>query len=117
MAIEKHLTLARADGGPDAEFSIEPHELKELCSQTKLCWQAVGSGESGGNQAEQANLRFRRSLYFVADIPAGTTIKQEHIRRIRPGYGLPPESLPQILGRKTRHDIIRGKAVHIDDFL
>ncbi|MGL6409192.1 SAF domain-containing protein [Aeromonas veronii] len=77
----------------------------------------MGSGESGDNQAEQANLRFRRSLYFVIDIPAGTTIKPEHIRRIRPGYGLPPEALPQILGKKARQDINRGKAVHIDDFL
>ncbi|MGL5394393.1 MAG: SAF domain-containing protein, partial [Shewanella sp.] len=64
---------------------------------------------------EQANLRFRRSLYFVTDIPAGTIIKPEHIRRIRPGYGLPPEALPQILGKKTRHDIYRGKAVNIKD--
>ncbi|WP_429174453.1 pseudaminic acid synthase [Aeromonas salmonicida] len=117
VAIEKHLTLARTDGGPDAEFSLEPHELKELCSQAKLCWQALGSGESGGNQAELTNLRFRRSLYFVADIPAGTTIKPEHVRRIRPGYGLPPEALPKILGKTASHDIHRGKAVHIDDFL
>lgn len=115
VAIEKHLTLARTDGGPDAEFSLEPHELKELCSQTKLCWQALGSGESGDNQAEQANLRFRRSLYFVADIPAGTIIQPQHIRRIRPGYGLPPEALPKILGKKARYDIHRGKAVQIYD--
>ncbi|MDX7821115.1 pseudaminic acid synthase [Aeromonas caviae] len=115
VAIEKHLTLARADGGPDAEFSLEPRELKDLCRQAKLCWQALGSGESGDNQAEQANLRFRRSLYFVTDIPAGTTIKPEHIRRIRPGYGLPPEALPKILGKKSRHDIYRGQAVTLED--
>ncbi|HFK2924424.1 TPA: pseudaminic acid synthase [Aeromonas hydrophila] len=117
VAIEKHLTLARADGGPDAEFSLEPHELKELCSQAKLCWQALGSGKSGDNQAEQANLRFRRSLYFVADIPAGTTIKPEHIRRIRPGYGLPPDALPIVIGKITRTDIRRGKAVRLNDFI
>ncbi|HAT1546385.1 pseudaminic acid synthase [Aeromonas hydrophila] len=117
VAIEKHLTLARADGGPDAEFSLEPHELKELCSQAKLCWQALGSGKSGDNQAEQANLRFRRSLYFVADIPAGTTIKPEHIRRIRPGYGLPPDALPIVIGKITRIDIRRGKAVRLNDFI
>lgn len=117
VAIEKHLTLDRTDGGTDAEFSLEPHELKELCSQTQLCWQAMGSGDSGSNQAEQENLRFRRSLYFVTDIPAGTIIKPEHIRRIRPGYGLPSDALPQILGKKARHDIHRGKAVHFDDIL
>lgn len=117
VAIEKHLTLARSDGGPDAEFSLEPQELNELCHQTKLCWQALGSGESGSNQAERANLKFRRSLYFVADIPAGTIIQAEHIRRIRPGYGLPPDALPLILGKRARHDIQRGKAVQMNDII
>lgn len=117
VAIEKHVTLARADGGPDAEFSLEPDELKALCDQTNLCWQALGSGESGNNHAEKSSLIFRRSLYFVVDLPAGTTIKPEHIRRIRPGYGLPPEVLSQILGKKTHHNIHRGKAVSMDDFI
>ncbi|PJG59344.1 pseudaminic acid synthase [Aeromonas cavernicola] len=117
VAIEKHLTLARSDGGPDAEFSLEPNELKTLCAQTKLCWQALGTGKSGNNQAEQANLKFRRSLYFVTDIPAGTLIKPEHIRRIRPGYGLPADSLPLIIGKQARYDIHRGKAVSFDDLM
>lgn len=117
VAIEKHVTLARDDGGPDAEFSLEPDELKALCDQTNLCWQTLGTGESGNNQAEESSLIFRRSLYFVSDIQAGEIIKPEHIRRIRPGYGLPPEALPKILGRKARHDIHRGKSVHFDDIL
>lgn len=117
VAIEKHVTLAREDGGPDAEFSLEPDELKALCDQTNLCWQTLGTGESGNNQAEESSLVFRRSLYFVSDIQAGEIIKPEHIRRIRPGYGLPPEALPKILGRKARHDIHRGKSVHFDDIL
>lgn len=117
VAIEKHVTLAREDGGPDAEFSLEPDELKALCDQTNLCWQTLGTGESGNNQAEESSLIFRRSLYFVSDIQAGEIIKPEHIRRIRPGYGLPPEALPKILGRKARHDIHRGKSVHFDDIL
>ena len=117
VAIEKHVTLARADGGPDAEFSLEPDELKALCDQTNLCWQTLGTGESGNNQAEESSLIFRRSLYFVSDIQAGEIIKPEHIRRIRPGYGLPPEALPKILGRKARYDIHRGKSVHFDDVL
>lgn len=117
VAIEKHVTLAREDGGPDAEFSLEPDELKALCDQTNLCWQTLGTGESGNNQAEESSLIFRRSLYFVSDIHAGEIIKPEHIRRIRPGYGLPPEALPKILGRKARYDIHRGKSVHFDDVL
>ena len=117
VAIEKHVTLAREDGGPDAEFSLEPDELKALCDQTNLCWQTLGTGESGNNQAEESSLIFRRSLYFVSDIQAGEIIKPEHIRRIRPGYGLAPEALPKILGRKARHDIHRGKSVHFDDVL
>ncbi|MEE9705863.1 pseudaminic acid synthase [Aeromonas veronii] len=117
VAIEKHVTLAREDGGPDAEFSLEPDELKALCDQTNLCWQTLGTGESGNNQAEESSLIFRRSLYFVSDIQAGEIIKPEHIRRIRPGYGLPPEALPKILGRKARYDIHRGKSVHFDDVL
>ena len=117
VAIEKHFTLARADGGPDAAFSLEPYELKELCNQLKLCWQALGTGESGNNQAEQINLRFRRSLYFVADILAGDVIRPEHIRRIRPGYGLPPDALALVVGKKARNNIHRGKAVSIEDII
>jgi pseudaminic acid synthase len=117
VAIEKHLTLARADGGPDAEFSLEPDELKELCNQARICWQALGSGESGPGKAEQENLRFRRSLYFVADMAAGQLIQPEHIRRIRPGYGLSADALPLILGKTARHDIRRGKAVSMDDII
>lgn len=109
--IEKHVTLSRADKGPDCEFSLEPQELKQLVTQTKLAWHALGKVGYERKPAEQASLKFRRSLFFVKDLNAGEMITEQHIRRIRPGFGLAPKHLANVLGKTAKVSIKRGTPV------
>lgn len=111
MAIEKHITLSRADGGHDSAFSLEPDELKALCEDTKNAWAAMGKVNYEPKPSEKANLVFRRSLYVVQDIKAGERFTEENVRSIRPGYGLPPKHLPDILEMCATRDIKRGIAL------
>ena len=98
--IEKHVTLDRNGGGPDDSFSLEEEGLKGLCVGVKTAWGALGRVDYGRKSSEQANVKFRRSLYFVKDIKRGEVITTEHIKSIRPGYGLAPKYMEEILGKK-----------------
>jgi pseudaminic acid synthase len=107
--IEKHFTLARADGGPDAAFSLEPDELKRLVEDTRAAWAAKGSvnyGTKGDDEAKMNTLR--RSLYVVADIAEGETFSEKNVRSIRPGYGLNPKFYPDVLGRTAKTSCKKG---------
>ena len=106
--IEKHFTLSRAEGGPDAAFSLEPAELATLVKDCRTAWQAAGEARFGCQSSEQASLIFRRSLYVVEDVPAGGELTRNRVRSIRPGFGLPPAVLPQVLGRRVRAAVARG---------
>ena len=108
--VEKHFTLRRADGGPDAAFSVEPGELKQLCEQCRIAWSARGRVSYHRKSSEQANLVFRRSLYVVKDIAAGEAFTVDNLRSIRPGYGLAPKHLPEVLGKTAAKAIRRGTA-------
>jgi pseudaminic acid synthase len=106
--IEKHFTLDRSGGGPDDSFSIEPEELKQLCEDSKTAWESLGQVNYARKKSEERNVIFRRSLYVVKDIKAGEVITKENVRCIRPGYGLKPKFLGQVIGRKALHDISYG---------
>jgi N-acetylneuraminate synthase len=106
--IEKHVTLHRADGGPDAAFSLEPDELARLVEDTTTAHSALGGVNYAPEASEAAMRRFRRSLYVVADMAAGEVFTPENLRSIRPGLGLAPCHLPEILGRRARTPITRG---------
>jgi N-acetylneuraminate synthase len=106
--IEKHFTLARADGGPDAAFSLEPDEFARLVKGVRTAFVALGRADYGQAKSERPNLVFRRSLYAVKDIAAGEPLTDENVRSIRPGFGLAPKHLPEILGRRARQAIARG---------
>lgn len=109
--IEKHVTLSRADKGPDSEFSLEPDELKQLCVNTKTAWLALGEAGYEKKQAEEANLRFRRSIYVIEDIKKDELFSEKNIRRIRPGFGLPPKFYNEVIGKAATKDIKRGSAL------
>lgn len=109
--IEKHFTLRRSDGGPDSTFSLEPPELKALCQGTKTAWEALGRVDYGRKSSESSNVVFRRSLYFVKSLKAGNVITKECVKSIRPGYGLPPKFLDDVVGRTVKEAIQRGTAV------
>ncbi|MCG5496052.1 pseudaminic acid synthase [Ectothiorhodospira variabilis] len=109
--IEKHFTLSRAEGGVDAAFSLEPHELSALVTETERAWQALGEVRYGPTEAEtKARLR-RRSLYIAEDMKAGEVFTQKNLRRIRPGHGLPPKYYDVLLGKRVTRDVAKGTAV------
>ena len=114
--IEKHLTLSRADKGPDSEFSIEPDELAQLCKDTHDAWLALGQVGFERQPAEAGSKVFRRSIYFVRDLSVGAVIGPEDIRRIRPGMGLAPKYFDDLLGRKLKVDVQRGTPVSWEVF-
>jgi N-acetylneuraminate synthase len=111
LIVEKHLTLARADGGPDAGFSLEPAEMADVVRSCRLAWSALGDGSPKRPKAEECSRKFRRSLYAVADIAEGEQLSRDNIRSIRPGYGLAPRELPGVIGKRAKVAIRRGTAL------
>ena len=114
--IEKHFILNRGDKGPDSKFSIEPSELELLCMEVKDAWTSMGVAGYERKPAEELNIKFRRSIYFVKDIKSGEIIQPEHIRRIRPGFGLMPKFEEKIIGKTVKQDIKRGTAASWEFF-
>lgn len=112
--IEKHFTLRRADGGVDSAFSLEPEELHALVIESERAWRALGQVHYGPTKAEQASLQYRRSLYVVQDLRAGDTLSAENVRAIRPGLGLPPKWIDQVLGKKVCRDVARGTPLTLE---
>ena len=112
--IEKHVTLDRNGGGPDDSFSLESEELKQLCTGAKTAWEALGNVDYGRKSSEQSNVKFRRSLYFVKDIKAGEVITEEHVKSIRPGFGLSPKYYSAVINQIADHDIQKGVALSWD---
>jgi N-acetylneuraminate synthase len=112
--IEKHMTLDRADGGPDAAFSLEPAEFAALVEGCHLAWQALGDVSYARQESEKGNSQFRRSLYVTADMAAGEIFTPDNLRSIRPGLGLEPRYLGLLLGRQARRPIARGTPVTWD---
>ncbi|MDB4303585.1 pseudaminic acid synthase [Desulfosarcina sp.] len=106
--IEKHVTLSREDKGPDSEFSLEPHELEQLCTETKDAWFALGSAGYERRPSEESSMKFRRSIYVVKDIKAGGEFTKENIKCIRPGYGLSPKFFCDVLGSRSLCEIETG---------
>ena len=115
VLIEKHFILDRADRGPDSSFSIEPAELELLVSATRDA--ALSLGEAGYEKkpAEESNIKFRRSLYFVQNMNAGDVITSDCIKRIRPGFGLAPKEEIKIIGRKVKRSVKFGDPVRLTD--
>jgi N-acetylneuraminate synthase len=112
--VEKHFTISRADGGPDASFSLEPDEFKRLVEDCRAAWDAIGHIHYNVVGSERGSLSFRRSLYAVKSIEAGGKFTSENIRSIRPGYGLAPKHLPNIIGREAARYIAYGEPLAWD---
>jgi pseudaminic acid synthase len=106
--IEKHFTLSRSTPGPDSAFSIEPHELREMIAAIRIAEKSAGTVHYGAFGREEKSMQFRRSLFVVRDIRAGEPLTRENTRSIRPGHGLPPKHLDEVLGRLASRDIDRG---------
>lgn len=112
--VEKHVTLDRKGGGPDDSFSLEPKELAELCKDTKTAWESLGKVNYEKTEVEKGNIKFRRSLYFVKSIKAGEVITDQHVKSIRPGYGLAPKHIESVIGKVASQDVDFGTPVKLD---
>jgi N-acetylneuraminate synthase len=106
--IEKHLTLSRAEPGPDSAFSLEPEEFKAMVESVRSAEKALGGVCYGVSPAEEKSRVFRRSLFVVEDIKAGELFTPHNLRSIRPAGGLAPRYLDLILGSQAASDIKRG---------
>ena len=113
-AIEKHVTLRRADGGVDSAFSLEPEELAELVQATRTGFAALGQVNYSLTEGEQGSRNFRRSLYVVRDVAANEELTAENVRAIRPGAGLPPKWLRDVLGKRATRPLRRGEPLTLD---
>ena len=106
--VEKHLTLSRADGGPDGGFSLEPAEMREMVEGIRVAERALGTISYAPSSQEAPSRILRRSLFVVDRVSAGEPFTEANVRSIRPGHGLHTRHLPEILGRRATRDIERG---------
>lgn len=109
--IEKHFVLDRADNDIDSAFSLEPNELEALVVETKRAWQSLGKVCFTPTEKEVKSQRHRRSLYVVSDVKAGDIVSEANVRSIRPGLGLAPKHLTEVMGKKFKKDAKRGTAL------
>lgn len=112
--IEKHFTLDRNGGGPDDSFSLEPRDLQALCQGAKTAWQSLGKVNYARKSSEQANVKFRRSLYFVRDLSPGDVVSAQDVRSVRPGYGLAPKHIEAVIGKKVTRPVHAATPVEWD---
>jgi N,N'-diacetyllegionaminate synthase len=118
VAIEKHFTLSRGLPGIDQKASIEPKELKQLVTSVRECYAALGSPlKKRTDEEEETRIALRRSLVASRDINAGEVLNQDMVAIKRPGNGLPPDFLPQLLGRKLTRSVKEDEILRLDDFL
>lgn len=115
--IEKHVTLDRTDGGPDSTFSLEPRELKTLCSDTRWAWESLGQIKYGGETDLQKKGIFTRQLWSIKDIPAGDELSWKNIKSIRAPHhagGQTPMHYKSIIGKIARSDIVKHTPITKD---
>jgi pseudaminic acid synthase len=106
--VEKHLTLSRSAPGPDSAFSLEPHEFKSMVDAVRTAEKALGSVSFGAVGKQESSKSFRRSLFVVQDIEQGAEFTSSNLRSIRPGYGLHPRHLREMLGKRAATHIKKG---------
>jgi N-acetylneuraminate synthase len=115
--IEKHFTLNRSGGGPDDSFSLNPADLAALCQGARTAWEAMGIVDYGYKSSEKGNVKFRRSLYFVKDLKAGDVITADAVRSVRPGYGLEPKYMDEVVGRVVSRSVTAATPVTRDSLI
>lgn len=114
VIIEKHFIDSREPPTADSSFSVLPDELAALIRDCRAAAAARGKPAYGPAPREAQSITFRRSLFVVADVGAGEPLSRENVRCIRPGFGLAPKHLPQVLGRKAKRALRRGEPLAWD---
>jgi len=110
--IEKHMTLKRSDGGQDSHFSLEPGEFHQMVEAVKVARSAVGVATYGAPFSQKDSITFRRSLFVVEDIKKGEKFTRENVRSIRPGNGMQPIHIGEVIGKRAKEDIEKGTPLH-----
>lgn len=112
--IEKHFILDKSIGGPDASFSLDEKEFSEMVKAVRDAEKSIGKVDYSLTDKMKKSRQFSRSLYVVKDIKAGEVISEEYVRSIRPGFGLHPKYLKDIVGKKAKVDLSKGDRVSIE---
>jgi N-acetylneuraminate synthase len=115
VVLEKHLTISRAEPTADAAFSLEPQEFRAMVDAVREAEAALGGVRYGPSEHEQASADYRRSIFVSADVGAGELLSRDNVRVIRPGHGLAPRYLPEVLGRRARRPLTRGTPLRWED--
>lgn len=114
QVIEKHFTLSRAEGGPDGSFSMEPPEFKQMVQDIRAVEKALGEIHFVPTAKEIESQVFRRSLFVTEDVKAGELMTEDNVRSIRPGHGLHPRHLDEIIGCRAAFDLKKGTPMNWD---
>ncbi len=114
VVIEKHITLDRNDGAVDSAFSLTPDQLSELVAACKTAHNALGTNNLEATLSESESVRHKRSLYVVKDVKVGQEVTISNTRAIRPGGGLPPYQLVNVLGKKFTSDVTAGTPMTLE---
>jgi pseudaminic acid synthase len=113
--IEKHFCLDRSLGGPDAKFSLEPEEFKQMVEAVRNAEKAIGRVNYELSDKQKKSKEHSRSIFVVEDIKAGEEFTEKNIKSIRPGFGLHPKYYSYILGKKAKRDIKKGEPLKLKD--
>lgn len=114
VVIEKHFTLSREEGGVDSAFSLEPEEFKNMTQGCREAFSTLGTVNYDLKESEIENRKYRRSLYVIQDIKQGAAFTPENVKSIRPGFGLAPKFITDVIDHKATQDIPRGTALSWD---
>jgi len=114
VVIEKHFTLDRSDGGVDADFSLEPAEMKMLVCESERAWQALGNVKYGPSEKEKGSIKYRRGLYVTQDLKAGDCLSEDNVRSLRPALGIPAKYYDLLSGKQVKTDIKSGSPLTWD---
>lgn len=114
VIIEKHMTLSRADGGVDSDFSLEHQEFAEMVRACKTAYEAIGSVNYDIKESEEAGRDCRRSLYVSNDVKKGEIFTADNVRSVRPGFGMAPKYLDDVIGKCATKDVCKGDPLHRD---
>ena len=112
--VEKHFTLNREDGGPDAKFSMEPDEFKEMVERIRYLEKALGQVTYELTEKQKKSREHSRSLFVVKDVKQGEVFTSENVKSIRPGFGLATKYIGEIVGKRARCDIKKGTPMRWD---
>ena len=112
--IEKHFILDKSIGGPDAHFSLDEQEFTDMVKAVRIAEQMIGKVDYEMTEKKQKSRQFSRSLFVTKDVKTGEKITNENVRSIRPGFGIHPKFLSEIIGKEFTKDIEKGTPMSFD---